>query len=163
MKRRHLVKVFLCLVILTLYHLAETTQVYGETTIDELEPNDYQKNKGNKEYKLNQQQSNQRSSIPEEQKTLTFEGEKVSNDDQVLQSLFSSEVKNSNTIKAKAEGLGLFSSEEKVAQSSVEDSVTSKGSPLTLLIIVLVSICMLLLIVILVVWGKSLKQEVQKR
>ncbi|PMC35345.1 type VII secretion protein EssA [Bacillus sp. UMB0899] len=134
----------------------------AETNIDELVPNDYQKEnvKINRDLLLDKQQNQQRTNIPEEQKGLTFEGEKTSNDTEVVSSLFKENSKNLNTIKTKAENLHLFSSTDKVSQGqTVEEEPTSSTSPLSLLIWVLVVICIISLITVILFWNKSTKQK----
>ncbi len=136
--------------------------VVAETNIDELVPNDYQKEnvKINKDLLLDKQQNQQRTNIPEEQKGLTFKGEKASNDSEVISSLFKENSKNLNTIKTKAENLQLFSSEEKISQGqTVGEEATSSTNPLSLFIWVLVVICILSLIIVILFWHKSTKHK----
>ncbi|WP_175638715.1 type VII secretion protein EssA [Metabacillus schmidteae] len=144
------------------YLLLQHQVAVAETNIDELVPNDYQKEnvKINRDLLLDKQQNQQRTNIPEEQKGLTFEGEKTSNDTEVVSSLFKENSKNLNTIKTKAENLHLFSSTDKVSQGqTVEEEPTSSTSPLSLLIWVLVVICIISLITVILFWNKSTKQK----
>ena len=165
MMRKHWVKsisfLFFVASILLLQHQA----VVAETNIDELVPNDYQKEnvKINKDLLLDKQQNQQRTNIPEEQKGLTFDGEKTSNDTEIVSSLFKENAKNLNTIKTKAENLHLFSSTEKVSQGqTVGEETSSSTNPLSLFIWVLVVICFISLITVILFWNKSTKQKFVK-
>ncbi|MBM7605173.1 type VII secretion protein EssA [Metabacillus crassostreae] len=165
MKHKQVKLVFFFLLMVMVYHLTAANVVLGveeKSKIDELVPNDYQKEKFkiNKDLILDKQQQTQRTTIPEEQKELTFEGEKVSNDREVKHNLFSSDAKDLNTIKAKAVSMQLFSEKELLSQSAMEEETdSSSASPLSLLIWILVAICSILLIVVLFVWNKSTTLE----
>lgn len=162
MMRKHRKKHIWFLFCVFSFLLLQHQVVIAETNIDELVPNDYQKEnvKINKELLLDKQQNQQRTNIPEEQKGLTFEGEKTSNDTEIVSSLFIENSKNLNTIKTKAENLHLFSSTEKVSQGQrIEEEPTSSKNPLSLFIWVLVVICIILLITVILFWNKSTKQK----
>ena len=165
MMRKHLVILISFLFFVTSFLLLQDQTVIAETNIDELVPNDYQKEnvKINKDLLLDKQQNQQRTNIPEEQKGLTFEGEKSSNDTKIVSSLFKENAKNLNTIKTKAENLHLFSSTEKVSQGqTVGEETASSTKPLSLFIWVLVVICFISLITVILFWNKSTKQKFVK-
>lgn len=165
MMRKHWVMLISFLFFVVSFLLLPNQTVIAETNIDELVPNDYQKKnvKINKDLLLDKQQNQQRTNIPEEQKGLTFEGKKSSNDTKIVSSLFKENAKNLNTIKTKAENLHLFSSTEKVAQGQiVGEETTSSTKPLSLFIWVLVVICFISLITVILFWNKSTKQKFVK-
>jgi len=165
MMRKHWVMLISFLFFVTSFLLLPNQTVIAETNIDELVPNDYQKKnvKINKDLLIDKQQNQQRTNIPEEQKGLTFEGKKSSNDTKIVSSLFKENAKNLNAIKTKAENLHLFSSTEKVSQGqSVGEETTSSTKPLSLFIWVLVVICFISLITVILFWNKSTKQKFVK-
>ncbi|HZH60314.1 MAG TPA: type VII secretion protein EssA [Metabacillus sp.] len=165
MMRRSRKKYFWFLFFIVSFLLIQHQVVLAETNIDELVPNDYQKEnvKINKDLLLDNKQNQQRTHIPEEQKGLTFEGKKTSNDTEIASSLFKENAKNLNTIKTKAENLQLFSSTEKLSQGqTVGEETTSSTKPLSLFIWALVVICMISLITIILFWNTSTKQKIAK-
>ncbi|MGF3105554.1 type VII secretion protein EssA [Rossellomorea sp. DUT-2] len=129
--------------------------ILATTDINELNPNDYQDNKFKKNSDLihDQSSTNQKVQIPEEQKNLTFEGNSSNGLIELKEKIFQSEEKDTNTIKAKAENLNLFSQSESARLGSLEEG--SSSSSLSLLIAVFVGICILLLIVVIVIWNRT--------
>ncbi|OAS83037.1 MULTISPECIES: type VII secretion protein EssA [Metabacillus] len=151
--------VSLILLIMTTFQLLLAGVVHADTTeIDELVPNDYQKNqfKKNNELLHDDSLSDQRLNIPEELKGLNFQREKISQEDIIKSTLFLSESSDNNTIKAKALEMELFTeADSSMINSMEEDTPSSSNLSLTILIWAMVGICSLLLIVVLVVWSKS--------
>jgi type VII secretion protein EssA len=130
--------------------------ISANTNINDLIPNDYQNNdfKKNTDLIHDQTLTNEKIKIPEEQKSLTFEGISINKLNELTDKLFKSEEKDTNTIKAKAENLKLFSESESARLGSLEER-SQNGSSLPILIAVLVGICVLLLIIVIVIWGRS--------
>lgn len=163
MKRKRDAAVSIIMLMMAIFHLMVAGVVHADTTkIDELVPNDYQKNefKSNKGLLNNTTQTNQLKGIPEEIKEITFEEVERSQDEVIKAELFLSESTDQNTIKAKAVDMQLFlSAETPTLKQTEEDSSSSSSLSLTILIWALVGICILLLIVVLVVWGKSLAKQ----
>jgi type VII secretion protein EssA len=159
MKRKLAQLVFYLLLIMTVFHLTVAEVVRADTTkIEELVPNDYQQNEfeSNTDLLKDDSSANQASKIPEEQKGITFEKEKVSKDEEIKKELFLSAETDQNTVKAKAVELELFTAAESTTSNQTEeDPASSSNLTLSILIWALVGICSLLLIVVLFVWGKS--------
>jgi type VII secretion protein EssA len=159
MQRKDFQLVLFILLIMTVYHLDTAGVVHADTTkIDKLVPNDYQTNqfKTNDDMLHDDSLTNQRLNIPEEQKELTFKGDKRSQADEIKEELFLSQVSDQNTIKAKAVEMKLFTkTESSIINQTEEDTSPSSNLSLTILIWTLVGICSLLLVVILVAWGAS--------
>ncbi|MFC7786559.1 type VII secretion protein EssA [Rossellomorea sp. GCM10028870] len=130
--------------------------ILANTDINDLIPNDYQKNKFKKNSDLihDQSSTNQKIQIPEEQKSLTFEGNSNNGLNELKEKIFQSEEKDTNTIKAKAENLKLFSQSGSAKLGSLEEG-SSSSSSLSLLIVVFVGICVFLLIVVIVIWNRT--------
>jgi type VII secretion protein EssA len=130
--------------------------ISANTNINDLIPNDYQNNdfKKNTDLIHDQTLTNEKIKIPEEQKSLTFEGISSNKLNELTDKLFKSEEKDTNTIKAKAENLKLFSESESARLGSLEER-SQNGSSLPILIAVLVGICVLLLIIVIVIWSRS--------
>lgn len=130
--------------------------ISANTNINDLTPNDYQNNdfKKNTDLIHDQTLTNEKIKIPEEQKSLTFEGTSNNRLNDLTDKLFKSEEKDTNTIKAKAESLKLFSQSESARLGSLEEG-SQNGSSLPILIAVLVGICVLLLITVIVIWSRS--------
>ncbi|TYS85063.1 type VII secretion protein EssA [Rossellomorea aquimaris] len=130
--------------------------ISANTNINDLIPNDYQNNdfKKNTDLIHDQTLTNEKIKIPEEQKSLTFEGISINKLNELTDKLFKSEEKDTNTIKAKAENLKLFSESESARLGSLEER-SQNGSSLPILIAVLVGICVLLLIIVIVIWSRS--------
>jgi type VII secretion protein EssA len=152
---------FILLLLMAVFHLTIVGVVHADTTkIDELVPNEYQQNEFKSNTNLLKDNSllNQRTNIPEEQKGITFEKDNISKDEELKKELFLSDATDQNTVKAKAEELQLFSSEEVTTSNQIEeDTPSSSNLSLSILIWALVGISILLLIVVLFVWGKSQK------
>lgn len=159
MKRKQAQFISVILLMFAVYYLAIAEVVQADTTkIDELVPNEYEQNefKSNTNLLKEDTLNNQPLNIPEEQKAITFEKEKISKDEELKKELFLSDAADQNTVKAKAEELQLFSSEEAATSHQVEeDTPSSSHLSLSILIWAIVGISMLLLIVVLVMWGKS--------
>jgi type VII secretion protein EssA len=130
--------------------------ISANKNINDLIPNDYQNNdfKKNTDLIHDQTLTNEKIKIPEEQKSLTFEGISINKLNELTDKLFKSEEKDTNTIKAKAENLKLFSESESARLGSLEER-SQNGSSLPILIAVLVGICVLLLIIVIVIWSRS--------
>ncbi|WP_282138421.1 type VII secretion protein EssA [Rossellomorea aquimaris] len=130
--------------------------ISANTNINDLIPNDYQNNdfKKNTDLIHDQTLTNEKIKIPEEQKSLSFEGISSNKLNELTDKLFKSEEKDTNTIKAKAENLKLFSESESARLGSLEER-SQNGSSLPILIAVLVGICVLLLITVIVIWSRS--------
>ncbi|MGM0752844.1 MAG: type VII secretion protein EssA [Bacillota bacterium] len=135
--------------------------ILANTDINDLIPNDYQENKFKKNSDLihDQSSTDQKIEIPEEQKSLTFEGELSNGLSDLKEKIFQSEEKDTNTIKAKAENLKLFSQSGSEKLRNLEEESTSSSS-LSLLIAVFVGICVLLLIVVIVIWNRTAQGKV---
>ena len=163
MKRKRATAVSTILLMMVAFHLSVAGIAHADTTkIDELVPNDYQKNelKPNNSLLHNNTQTNQLKGIPEEIKEITFDEVERSQDEAIKAELFLSESTDQNTIKAKAVDMQLFLSAETPTMKQTEgDSSSSSSLSLTILIWALVGICILLLIVVLVVWSKSLAKQ----
>jgi type VII secretion protein EssA len=159
MKRKQAKQILLILLMMAVFYLTNTALVYADTTkINELVPNDYQQNefKSNTNLLKDNTLRNQPANIPEELKGLTFEKEKVSKDEQLKNQLFLSSATDQNTVKAKAEELELFSSEETTMSNRLEeDTPSSSNLSLSILIWGLVGVSIVLLIFVLVVWGRT--------
>jgi len=130
--------------------------ISANKNINDLIPNDYQNNdfKKNTDLIHDQTLTNEKIKIPEEQKSLSFEGVSSNKLNELTDKLFKSEEKDTNTIKAKAENLKLFSESESARLGSLEER-SQNGSSLPILIAVLVGICVLLLITVIVIWSRS--------
>ncbi len=131
--------------------------VLANTDIEDLVPNDYQDNKFRKNTDLIHERNlynNERSTIPEEQKGLTFDGAGSETSEERLDALFQGTEKDTNTIKAKADNLKLFSETETAKLGSLEEQ-GEKSSSLSLLIIIFAGICLLLLIAVMIAWARA--------
>jgi type VII secretion protein EssA len=163
MKCKRATAVSMILLMMVVFHLSVAGIADADTTkIDELVPNDYQKNelKSNNSLLNNDTQANQLKGIPEEIKEITFEEVERSQDEAIKAELFLSKSTDQNTIKAKAVDMQLFlSAETPTMKQTEEDSSSSSSLSLTILIGALVGICSLLLIVVLVIWSKSLAKQ----
>jgi type VII secretion protein EssA len=130
--------------------------ISANTNIKDLIPNDYQNNdfKKNTDLIHDQTLTNEKIKIPEEQKSLTFEGISSNKLNELNDKLFKSEEKDTNTIKAKAENLKLFSQSESARLGNLEER-SQNGSSLSILIAMLVGICVFLLITVIVIWNRT--------
>ncbi|MGE6754964.1 type VII secretion protein EssA [Rossellomorea sp. NPDC071047] len=130
--------------------------ISANTNIKDLIPNDYQNNdfKKNTDLIHDQTLTNEKIKIPEEQKSLTFEGISSNKLNDLTDKLFKSEEKDTNTIKAKAENLKLFSQSESARLGNLEER-SQTGSSLSILIAMLVGICVFLLITVIVIWNRT--------
>nr|WP_187444397.1 type VII secretion protein EssA [Rossellomorea vietnamensis] len=129
----------------------------ANTGIDDLVPNDYKENKFKKNNDLIHDQSlkNQKIEIPEEQKKLQFEGAPSNALGELKQNIFQGEEKGTNTIKAKAEGLKLFSQSDRAAKLGAMEEAEQGSSSLSILIAVFAGVCILLLILVIVIWNRT--------
>ncbi|TYS51415.1 type VII secretion protein EssA [Rossellomorea marisflavi] len=137
--------------------------VQANTDIEDLVPNDYQNNKFRKNTDLIHERNlynNERSNIPEVQKGLTFDGTGSETSEERLEALFQGTEKDTNTIKAKADNLKLFSETETAKLGSLEEQGENSSS-LSLLIIIFAGICIVLLIVVMIAWART-GQNVKK-
>ena len=130
--------------------------ISANSNIKDLIPNDYQNNdfKKNTDLIHDQTLTNEKIKIPEEQKSLTFEGISSNKLNDLTDKLFKSEEKDTNTIKAKAENLKLFSQSESARLGNLEER-SQTGSSLSILIAMLVGICVFLLITVIVIWNRT--------
>ncbi|WLR60971.1 type VII secretion protein EssA [Guptibacillus hwajinpoensis] len=131
--------------------------VEANTDINELLPNEYQKNKFKKNTDLIHDSSNSKEmeEISEDQKTISFNGKKVFNPENTLSELFLSMSKENSTIKDKAENLNLFSETETAAFNSInEEDTETTSSSFQLLIGILIGVCLIVLIMVLVIYNR---------
>lgn len=149
---------FLLITIVSMSSMFGST-VLAETNINELIPNEYQEKKFKKNSDLihDQSSTNQKVQIPDEQKSLTFEGRSSNGLDDLKEEIFHSEAKDTNTIKAKAEKLKLFHQSESARLGEFEEE--NKSSSLSLLIFVFVGICVLLLITVIIIWNRTTQRK----
>ncbi|MGB8002049.1 MAG: type VII secretion protein EssA [Anaerobacillus sp.] len=131
--------------------------VEANTDINELLPNEYQKNKFKKNTDLIHDSSNTKEmeEISEDQKTISFNGTKVFNPESARSELFLSMRKENSTIKDKAENLNLFSKTETAAfkSTNAEDTETTSSS-FQILIGILIGVCLIVLIMVLVIYNR---------
>ncbi|WP_060674029.1 type VII secretion protein EssA [Rossellomorea vietnamensis] len=134
--------------------------IFAGTSINELIPNDYQKNKFKKNSDLihDQSSTNQKIQIPDEQKSLTFEGRRSNGLSELKAKIFYSEKKDTNTIKAKAVNLKLFRQSESARLGGLEEDSQSSSS-VSLLIAVFVGICVILLITVIIIWNRTTQRK----
>ncbi|MCA0171421.1 type VII secretion protein EssA [Bacillus sp. RAR_GA_16] len=128
----------------------------GNTDINELLPNEYKKNKFKKNTDLiYDSTTKEMEEISEDQKTISFNGDKVFNPESTRDELFLSMSNENSTIKDKAENLNLFSASETEAFTSIntEDSETTSTS-FQLLIGILIGVCLVVLIIVLVIYNR---------
>ena len=127
------------------------------TDINELLPNEYNKNKFKKNTDLIHDSSNTKEmeEISEEQQTISFTGEKVFNPDVTRNKLFLSMSHENSTIKDKAENLNLFSASETAAFTSTnsEENETTSTS-FQFLIGILIGVCFIVLIIVLAIYNR---------
>ncbi|WP_185765036.1 type VII secretion protein EssA [Niallia circulans] len=134
---------------------------YAETksNIDELEPNEYEGKSTDKNTDLLDEDgsSTSKSEIPEEQKQLTFEGEKTFSAADVKDKLFQKAA--TNKIEQNAEQLGLFTGDDETGQiGKTEDIQSDANSSLSLFLGILIAVCIVLLGIILTVFYRTAKQ-----
>ncbi|MDQ0226625.1 type VII secretion protein EssA [Metabacillus niabensis] len=157
MKHKSLIGLLLLIVSIQL-SFSNIVYAADAPSIDELEPNDYEK----KEKKTNRSllrdeglSTTKRSELPEQIKQLTFEGA-ADSDEEKIASLFLSQTSNRNTIKSKAVEMNLFSSTTETKMNELEEDTTSSSNlSMSILIWVLVGICLLLLAIVLYIWATS--------
>lgn len=125
------------------------TTVYADENNLDVEPNIYEK----KEILINRnnrQEIMQKEELPEEQKVLTFEQMKATNSDVIKEQLFQNFIIKTNTITAKSDQLGLFSSTDTKLRSAEEEEIMERsGKVISLLIgtVIIVITLMFLLII----------------
>lgn len=131
--------------------------VDANTDINELLPNEYQKNKFKKNTDFIHDSSNTKEmgEITEEQKTIAFNGNKSFNPEPTINQLFLSMSTENSTIKDKAENLKLFSNSETAAfQSKITEDTQGSSSSFQLLIGVLIGVFLLGLVIVLVIYNR---------
>ncbi|KMM37256.1 type VII secretion protein EssA [Guptibacillus hwajinpoensis] len=131
--------------------------VGANTDINELLPNEYQKNKFKKNTDFIHDSSNTKEmgEITEEQKTIVFNGDKSFNPEPTINQLFLSMSTENSTIKDKAENLKLFSNTETTGfQSKINEDTQTSSSSFQLLIGVLIGIFLLGLVIVLVIYNR---------
>ncbi|WP_273832412.1 type VII secretion protein EssA [Guptibacillus sedimenti] len=147
--------IFLFSLILLCCHIVPVA-AEGNTDINELLPNEYKKNKFKKNNDLiYDSTTKEMEDISEDQKTISFNGEKVFNPEGTRNELFLSMSKENSTIKDKAENLNLFSTSEAAAFTSTnsEGNETTSTS-FQLLIGILIGVCLVVLIIVLVIYNR---------
>ncbi|KUP09452.1 hypothetical protein Q75_00585 [Bacillus coahuilensis p1.1.43] len=134
--------------------------VYASTNINKLSPNDYQEDsfKKNTDLLHDQSSSNEKLKIPQEQKGLTFEGKSTNTFSELSYRLFKNEARDTNTIKAKAESLDLFTEEQSTRLDGMEENGQDSSS-LSVLMGVLAGICVVLLLSVLIIWSKASQRK----
>ncbi|MBN8209401.1 type VII secretion protein EssA [Bacillus sp. NTK071] len=141
--------------VLLCFYLAPLA-VEANTDINELLPNEYQKNKFKKNNDFIHDSSNTKEmgEITEDQKTILFNGEKTFTPESTISQLFLSMSTENSTIKDKAENLKLFSNTEAAAfQSKVTEAETTSSS-FQLLIGVLIGVFLLVLVIVLIIYNR---------
>ncbi|MDQ0230841.1 type VII secretion protein EssA [Metabacillus malikii] len=167
MKHRAFLFMLILFLITMVVHLTMTDVVYANPpSIDELEPNQYEKKtvKTNKSLLHDESASTTvRSKIPEHIRELSFEGGTSTNDNHIA-SLFLNETANRNTIQSKAVEMNLFTATISGMNNQLEEEVTSSSTlSISILIWVLVGICSVALVIVLYIWGvSSSKKQVIK-
>ncbi|WP_165971024.1 type VII secretion protein EssA [Peribacillus frigoritolerans] len=125
-----------------------------ETNLEELDPNVYEEKelKENTEYLHEESLYEKRTTIPEEQKDLTFEKPSRDEKDDLQEQLFTNYTKEKNTIKSKAEQLDLFSgsAEPSLSMTETVNSDTTQNSGLMMTYILLIAIGVILMIGLLI-------------
>ncbi|MCM3597317.1 type VII secretion protein EssA [Metabacillus idriensis] len=125
-----------------------------ETNLEELDPNVYEEKelKENTEYLHEESLFEKRTTIPEEQKDLTFEKPSRDEKDDLQEQLFTDYTKEKNTIKSKAEQLDLFSGSAEPSMSMTEtvNSDTTQNSGLMMTYILLIAIGVILMLGLLI-------------
>ncbi|BCB06043.1 type VII secretion protein EssA [Bacillus sp. KH172YL63] len=147
---------FVISVIISSMFMLASPPILANTGIHELTPNNYQekKFKKNGDFIHDQSSTDQKVKIPDEQKNLTFKGSANTRLTDLKGNIFQSEMSDTNTIKAKAETLKLFSNAETVRLASLEGGSKSSSS-LSLLISVFAGICVILLIAVMIILNKT--------
>ncbi len=147
-----------CMGINVYFYNEDMEKAYAETNtnIDELAPNDYQGKSTDKNTDLldDDTSSVSKSEIPEEQKQLTFDGEKTFSADDVKKKLFQKAA--TNKIEQNAEQLGLFAGDEEISQGGVsEETLPDTTSSLSLFLGILITVCIVLLGIVLTVFYRQ--------
>ncbi|PLR83444.1 type VII secretion protein EssA [Bacillus canaveralius] len=129
--------------------------VGASPNIDDLMPNTYEKKEFNENTNFLHEDSlyDNKKAIPEEQKGLTFEGQKSNPLEGVKDQLFSGDAKANNTITAKAERLKLFSDVEnknKFDVSEDTESITNDNPKLIILYICLLAVGVIVMLGLLI-------------
>ncbi|WLR42823.1 type VII secretion protein EssA [Bacillus carboniphilus] len=137
-----------------------TTPCQASNSINDLSPNEYKQNKKKKDMNLMNDQKNiiEKGDIPEEQKNLTFDGNKNNHNEAIKGKLFQQQSMDTNTIKAKADHLQLFSQPESSKLDELEETGDTSSS-VSILITIFVTVCLLLLILVLVIWNRTNNQQ----
>ncbi|MGD6793972.1 type VII secretion protein EssA [Metabacillus indicus] len=151
MKCRTLIAAFLLLALV----LAGGAAALAETDLDQLDPNVYEEKelKENTEYLHEKALFEKREEIPEEQKDLTFKKPGRDAEDELKDRLFTQYTKENNTIKSKAEQMGLFSQSSDQASGRIstgEEQQQSGNTGLLMTYILLIAVGVLLIIGILI-------------
>jgi len=147
------------------FYNEDVKKAYAETNtnIDELAPNDYQGKSTDKNTDLLDEDASSvsKSEIPEEQKQLTFDGEKTFSADEVKEKLFQKAA--TNKIEQNAEQLGLFAGDEEISQGGAsEETLPDATSSLSLFLGILIAVCIVLLGIVLTVFYRTAKQGERK-
>ncbi|MGG4489412.1 type VII secretion protein EssA [Metabacillus idriensis] len=135
------------------------------TNLEELDPNVYEEKelKENTEYLHEESLYEKRTTIPEEQKDLTFEKPSSDQKDELQEQLFTDYTKEKNTIKSKAEQLDLFSgsAEPSLSMTETVNSDTTQNSGLMMTYILLIAIGVILMLGLLIPKMTQSKKQIK--
>ncbi|MEM5016460.1 type VII secretion protein EssA [Metabacillus indicus] len=143
------------LILLLALVLSGGASALAETDLNQLDPNVYEEKerKENTEYLHEKGLYEKRKEIPEEQKSLTFQKPGRDAADELKDRLFTQYTKENNTIKSKAEQMGLFSENTDQASGTIsteEEQQQSGNTGLLMTYILLIAVGVLLIIGILI-------------
>ena len=143
------------LILLLALVLSGGASALAETDLNQLDPNVYEEKerKENTEYLHEKGLYEKRKEIPEEQKSLTFQKPGRDAEDELKDRLFTQYTKENNTIKSKAEQMGLFSENTDQASGTIsteEEQQQSGNTGLLMTYILLIAVGVLLIIGILI-------------
>lgn len=147
------------------FSLGLASPVKGSTSIEsieELSPNEYERETGNKDTDLIEGDAltKEKHQIPEEQKILTFKRNKIFNVDEINAEIFKKENQNTNTIIHQAKQLNLFSGSQSIKVVETEEDSKSSSS-LSLLILGFIIFCLIMLTIVFVTYGKANKKRIE--
>jgi type VII secretion protein EssA len=150
-------RILVLLIFMSIIGFVFAAPISANTGIHELMPNEYQENKFKKNNDLLHDQSSkdEKAEIPEEQKSLTFKGASGSGMEALKERIFQGEEKGTNTIKARAENLKLFSGAESSARLGNLEENRQDSSSLSVLISIFAGVSILLLILVIVIWSRN--------
>lgn len=145
---------------MTFFLLAEEhAKANTDTRIDDLQPNEYESERDQKDTNLLKESrtSSRSDALSAEKREITFDGSKVNNFDEWKDLLFTNEIETKKSIISQAEKLQLFTSNEVDRQYRMDTSEQDGASmqSMAVLITILAVFCLLLLILVLVVFFRS--------